>query len=199
MLNALDDGRFKSPTLRNVEVAGPYYAHNGSLATLEDVVPHYSRNFNRHPNLDFRVMPLNFTRSPKAALVAFTGTRHVAILQQIDRTGRGHSQDGREHAGQAETIWRTGPLHVGYGDERDTRGRSAMTNPAHLPEPARRLLSLDVVRGITIAFMIMVNNNGGGGSWHFCSTTCSRRFVIRVGPRSRIRSASPPSVSFRCG
>ena len=42
-----------------------------------------------------------------------------------------------------------------------------MTNPAHLPEPARRLLSLDVVRGITIAFMIMVNNNGGSGSWGF--------------------------------
>ena len=42
-----------------------------------------------------------------------------------------------------------------------------MTNPVHLPEPARRLLSLDTVRGITIAFMIMVNNNGGGGSWRF--------------------------------
>ena len=39
--------------------------------------------------------------------------------------------------------------------------------PADLPQPARRLLSLDVVRGITIAFMIMVNNNGGGGSWRF--------------------------------
>ena len=24
-----------------------------------------------------------------------------------------------------------------------------------------------LVRGITIAFMIMVNNNGGPGSWHF--------------------------------
>ena len=42
-----------------------------------------------------------------------------------------------------------------------------MTSPVHLPEPARRLLSLDVVRGITIAFMIMVNNNGGSGSWGF--------------------------------
>ena len=31
----------------------------------------------------------------------------------------------------------------------------------------QRLLSLDVVRGITIAFMIMVNNNGGPGSWGF--------------------------------
>ena len=34
------------------------------------------------------------------------------------------------------------------------------------PKP-QRLISLDVVRGITIAFMIMVNNNGGPGSWGF--------------------------------
>jgi predicted acyltransferase len=33
--------------------------------------------------------------------------------------------------------------------------------------PVQRLLSLDVARGITIAFMIMVNNNGGPGSWRF--------------------------------
>src|SRR6476661_10249532 len=43
----------------------------------------------------------------------------------------------------------------------------AMTSPVPLPDAARRLLSLDVVRGITIAFMIMVNNNGGRGSWRF--------------------------------
>jgi predicted acyltransferase len=42
-----------------------------------------------------------------------------------------------------------------------------MTNPSLAPSPVKRLLSLDVVRGITIAFMIMVNNNGGPGSWHF--------------------------------
>jgi predicted acyltransferase len=30
-----------------------------------------------------------------------------------------------------------------------------------------RLLSLDVTRGITVAFMIMVNNGGGPGSWGF--------------------------------
>ncbi len=35
------------------------------------------------------------------------------------------------------------------------------------PSPLKRLLSLDIARGITIAFMIMVNNNGGRGSWHF--------------------------------
>ncbi|MGA7110355.1 MAG: heparan-alpha-glucosaminide N-acetyltransferase domain-containing protein [Terracidiphilus sp.] len=54
-----------------------------------------------------------------------------------------------------------------------------MANPATAPTPVdvelrapasspmKRLLSLDVVRGITIAFMIMVNNNGGPGSWRF--------------------------------
>jgi len=42
-----------------------------------------------------------------------------------------------------------------------------MTNPAMTDKPVQRLLSLDVLRGITIAFMIMVNNNGGPGSWHF--------------------------------
>jgi predicted acyltransferase len=37
----------------------------------------------------------------------------------------------------------------------------AITNPATAPRSGvQRLLSLDVVRGITIAFMIMVNNNG---------------------------------------
>ncbi len=43
-----------------------------------------------------------------------------------------------------------------------------MTNPATAPKSGvQRILSLDVMRGITIAFMIMVNNNGGPGSWRF--------------------------------
>src|SRR3954451_18936816 len=42
-----------------------------------------------------------------------------------------------------------------------------MTSTVHPSVHAPRLLSLDVARGITIAFMIMVNNNGGRGSWHF--------------------------------
>jgi len=42
-----------------------------------------------------------------------------------------------------------------------------MTNPAMTDKPVQRLLSLDVLRGITIAFMIMVNNNGGSGAWWF--------------------------------
>jgi predicted acyltransferase len=40
-----------------------------------------------------------------------------------------------------------------------------MTNPALAPTPVQRLLSLDILRGMTIAFMIMVNNNGGRAAW----------------------------------
>jgi predicted acyltransferase len=41
--------------------------------------------------------------------------------------------------------------------ERIHRGRSAMTSPVHPPDPARRLLSLDVMRGITIAFKLIAH------------------------------------------
>jgi predicted acyltransferase len=48
-----------------------------------------------------------------------------------------------------------------------TEKQTTVTNPALAKNPVKRILALDVVRGITIAFMIMVNNNGGPGSWHF--------------------------------
>ncbi|MEJ0031462.1 MAG: cytochrome c peroxidase [Bacteroidota bacterium] len=37
--NSGDDGKFKVPSLRNVEFTGPYM-HDGSLQTLEDVIEH---------------------------------------------------------------------------------------------------------------------------------------------------------------
>ncbi|MBK8182060.1 MAG: di-heme enzyme [Candidatus Competibacteraceae bacterium] len=37
-----DMGRFRAPTLRNVELTGPYM-HDGSIATLEGVIDHYAR------------------------------------------------------------------------------------------------------------------------------------------------------------
>ncbi len=37
-----DMGRFKAPTLRNIELTAPYM-HDGSIATLEEVIEHYAR------------------------------------------------------------------------------------------------------------------------------------------------------------
>ncbi len=39
---ARDMGRFKAPTLRNIELTAPYM-HDGSIATLEEVIAHYAR------------------------------------------------------------------------------------------------------------------------------------------------------------
>jgi cytochrome c peroxidase len=81
------DGSFKTPTLRNVELTGPYF-HNGSYGTLEQVVDFYSRGGNMRrtsngdttaygpnsSNFDAEVMPLGLTDAEKAALVAFLKT-----------------------------------------------------------------------------------------------------------------------------
>jgi cytochrome c peroxidase len=37
-----DMGRFRAPTLRNIELTAPYM-HDGSIATLEEVIDHYAR------------------------------------------------------------------------------------------------------------------------------------------------------------
>lgn len=39
--NPQDMGRFKAPTLRNIALTAPYM-HDGSIATLEDVIAHYA-------------------------------------------------------------------------------------------------------------------------------------------------------------
>jgi len=46
-----DRGRFKTPTLRNVEHTAPYM-HDGRLATLEEVMDHYAEGVQASPNLD---------------------------------------------------------------------------------------------------------------------------------------------------
>ncbi len=51
---ARDEGLFKSPSLRNVAVTGPYM-HDGRFDTLEEVVDHYRFSVQPHPNLDPRL------------------------------------------------------------------------------------------------------------------------------------------------
>jgi cytochrome c peroxidase len=79
-LNPRDLGRFKSPSLRNVEHTGPYM-HDGRFDSLEKVIDHYSKGVKPHRNLDPRLQPgaaplqmVSFTDSEKAALVAFLKT-----------------------------------------------------------------------------------------------------------------------------
>ena len=63
-------GAFKTPTLRNVATSAPYM-HDGSLATLRDVVDYYVGGGNSNPNLDPKMKPLTLTRADREDLVAF--------------------------------------------------------------------------------------------------------------------------------
>lgn len=46
-----DNGKFKVPSLRNIEVTGPYM-HDGRFVSLEEVITHYSDNVKNSPNID---------------------------------------------------------------------------------------------------------------------------------------------------
>ncbi|MEE2882877.1 MAG: cytochrome c peroxidase [Planctomycetota bacterium] len=71
------EGAFKTPSLRNVELTGPYF-HNGSVATLDQVVDFYTRGGNfpteNFTNLAPEIIPLGFlagNADRKEAMVAF--------------------------------------------------------------------------------------------------------------------------------
>ncbi|MEM6344633.1 MAG: cytochrome c peroxidase [Bacteroidota bacterium] len=68
----LDEHLFKTPTLRNIELTAPYM-HDGSLATLEEVVERYSTvNSRYHPNKnDVNFINMDLNEQDKADLVAF--------------------------------------------------------------------------------------------------------------------------------
>jgi cytochrome c peroxidase len=66
-------GQFKTPTLRNVARTAPYM-HDGSLATLPDVLAHYSKLENRSeaaPHQETILAPLALTADESADLIAF--------------------------------------------------------------------------------------------------------------------------------
>lgn len=77
-----DMGRFKPPTLRNIELSAPYM-HDGSIATLDEVIDHYAaggRNVTEgdfvgdgreNPNKSAFVNGFDITPEEKADVIAF--------------------------------------------------------------------------------------------------------------------------------
>ncbi len=72
-----DKGKFKSPTLRNIELSAPYM-HDGRFSTLEEVIEHY--NFGGHesytidPNMKKVGIGLGLNSQEKTDLVNFLKT-----------------------------------------------------------------------------------------------------------------------------
>lgn len=65
-----DKGAFKTPTLRQVAASGPYM-HDGSEATLEEVVEFYAKGGHPNPHLDPEMKKLDLTDQDKKDLVEF--------------------------------------------------------------------------------------------------------------------------------
>lgn len=63
-------GKFRSPSLRGIDQTAPYM-HDGSLATLEDVVDYYDKGGIQHKYTDVAVQNLRLTDQQKKDLVAF--------------------------------------------------------------------------------------------------------------------------------
>jgi cytochrome c peroxidase len=65
-----DRGAFKTPTLREVARTAPYM-HDGSFATLTEVVAFYNRGGAPNPGLDRQLRPLNLNEADKQDLETF--------------------------------------------------------------------------------------------------------------------------------
>lgn len=77
-----DMGRFRAPTLRNIAVTAPYF-HDGSAATLEEVVAHYERggraiiegadfgDGSKNPNKSELIQGFILTDEERTDLIAF--------------------------------------------------------------------------------------------------------------------------------
>ena len=71
--NQADVGAFKTETLRNIGITGPYM-HDGSMATLWDVLDHYNKGGIPNPYLDGGIQRLGLTEPEIDDLVAFLFT-----------------------------------------------------------------------------------------------------------------------------
>ena len=68
--NALDIGAFRTPSLRNVELTAPYF-HDGSAATLADVVKFYVKGGNENAFRDWQLEPVELSEDEQRDLVEF--------------------------------------------------------------------------------------------------------------------------------
>jgi cytochrome c peroxidase len=75
--NTEDNGKFKTPTLRNIEASAPYM-HDGRFATLEEVVEHYNSGGVYSSTIDPKMkkvgIGLQLTNQEKADLIAYLKT-----------------------------------------------------------------------------------------------------------------------------
>ncbi len=68
--NPMDNGKYRVASLRNVAITYPYM-HDGSMATLTEVIEHYNMGGKNHPLKSELIEPLGLTEYEKTALLSF--------------------------------------------------------------------------------------------------------------------------------
>lgn len=68
-----DNGKFRTPSLRNIELSAPYM-HDGRFETLEEVMDHYNSGGHYSPNANELILPLGLTEDMKESIIAFMKT-----------------------------------------------------------------------------------------------------------------------------
>ncbi len=68
-----DRAKFKVPTLRNIALTAPYM-HDGSFATLEDVISHYNSGGKNHTSKSNLIKPLALSPQEQQDLISFLNT-----------------------------------------------------------------------------------------------------------------------------
>ena len=86
-LDPADRYAFKTPSLRNVARSAPYM-HDGSLATLEDVVDFYDRGGGHAPDKSALLSALGLGADEKRALAAFLRSLDGASLPTLSSNSR---------------------------------------------------------------------------------------------------------------
>ena len=90
--NAAERWAYRTPSLRNVAITGPYM-HDGSLATLEAVIEYYQHGGIDNPGKDQLVQPLQLSTEEKRDLAAFLRSLTGDKVGQLARTARSERFD----------------------------------------------------------------------------------------------------------
>jgi len=122
-----DIGAFKTPTLRNIAATAPYM-HDGSLATLWDVMDHYNKGGVANPYLDGGMQRLGLSEAEIDDMVAFLETlttpRFAAFAKE--EMGKQRARKGTRPERDTETaMGRKG--HLG-----DLAPNPDLKNPAEI-------------------------------------------------------------------
>lgn len=126
--NPGDIGAFKTPTLRNVMVTAPYM-HDGSMATLWDVMDHYNRGGTVSPYLDGGIHRLGLTETQIDDVIAFMATltspEYETLAKKEFARQKALSKTSRPERQTATALGKS-------GDASDAVQPQPLKNPAHV-------------------------------------------------------------------